>query len=134
MEEFNTHSEHPFLLKEGNTVEISTYNRIAATNRINYLVRQVIPDFDIREKTDDYRKALDLEMVKLYYRDDMTKKIDEDFCQNMSRICVSFEQTSYNPVVSDNELSSVIEEINHPVEQKKEGSLKHLLKKWKLIK
>ena len=87
----NDKPEEPFVLMEGLTKEIGLYNRVLAIQRVNYLVKQTFPNFDIYEKTDDYRYTLDQMMYERFYKDAPEARIDEEFCQRMAQICLEFE-------------------------------------------
>ena len=104
MNEFDTNPSEPFTLKEGNTITIATYNRIAALNRVNYLVQQKIVDFDIRQKSEEYKNNLDKEMYARFYINDSDAKIGEEFCQRIAEICLEME--------IDDEIAIVREEID----------------------
>ena len=51
--EFQTSDDIPFVLRGGDTKEIAMFNRIAAINRINFLIRKELPEFDLREKSNE---------------------------------------------------------------------------------
>lgn len=88
---FKTEADKPFVLKEGNTVETAMYNRIAVLNRVNFLVRAKVKEFDIRTKSPEYTKALDMEMWKRFYSEKPTEPVSEDFCQKMAQVCIESE-------------------------------------------
>jgi len=97
--DFNTSYDLPLQLRGGDSVEVAIYNRIAAINRINYLVQKHIPNFDIRSKSVDYTKALDLELYKKYYvNESNNKKIDEEFCQRVAKTCIDMDKEEIKPV------------------------------------
>ena len=89
---FDTSPEIPFVKRGGNTVEIAAYNRIAAINRMNWLVRKELPDFDMRLKSDTWRKYWELSMYKRFYTDDPRHEIDEEFCQNGAKVALEMEK------------------------------------------
>lgn len=96
---FETSDDIPFAMRGGDSQETAMYNRIAAINRINYIIRQKLPEFDIRTKSAEYRKFLDLEMYRRYYASEAKdKKIDEEFCQRMAGLCIEFDEISGMPV------------------------------------
>ena len=129
MEEFKTNPENPFVLLGGNTLEIGMHNRISAINRVNYLVRQTLPDFDLQDKTTGYRYALDREMSKRFYQDKPDAKIDEEFCQNMAQVCIEFENRPVEPFVSKEELDNLAQPTKEPEPIIKEMWYKRLLRK-----
>ena len=89
---FDTSPEIPFVKRGGNTVEIATYNRIAAINRMNWIVQRELPDFDVRLKSDTWRKCWELSMYKRFYVDDPRHEIDEKFCQNGAKVAIEMEK------------------------------------------
>jgi len=93
--EFNTSADLPFQLRGGEDVPTALYNRVASINRINFLVsHHTNTPFDIREKPAEYLLKLDEEMYKRFYvNEPKDKKIDEEFCQRASQICVELENT-----------------------------------------
>lgn len=133
MDSYNTHPENPFVLKEGDSREVGLYNRIAAINRVNYLVKQKIPTFDIYDKPDTYRFAIDTEMHKRHYKDKPDAKIDEDFCQHMAEICLEFEEGKTDPAKSEEEPKSVLESVTEPKPQT-ENAWAKILKKLRIRK
>ena len=95
---FQTSDDLPFKLHGGDSLEAARYNRIAAINRINYLIHIHYPDFDLRARSEEYLKALDLEMYKKYYQNEpKDKKIDEEFCQRVAEFCVEMQNEAYLP-------------------------------------
>ena len=44
--DFKTSSDLPFMMKGGQDKETALYNRVAAINRMNYLIQKTFPDFD----------------------------------------------------------------------------------------
>ena len=102
---FQTSDDIPFLLRGGDTKEIIMFNRIAAINRINFLIRKELPEFDLREKSTEFRRCLDMELFHKYYIDEpKDKKIDEEFCQRIAQICIEMEKP--NPVLKEGSSSS----------------------------
>lgn len=86
---FETSDDIPFSLRGGDDPKTHTFNRAAALNRINNLIRKQLPDFDIRTKSADFLLCLDLEMYKKYYAgESKDKKIDEEFCQLAAKTCL----------------------------------------------
>ena len=85
-------SNEPFFLRKGDSRETAMYNRILAIERVNYLIRQEIPDFDIRSKTDKYRNDIDKIMNVLYFQTSPQEKISELFCQRLAKVCISLER------------------------------------------
>ena len=103
--EFQTSDDIPFLLRGGDTKEIAMFNRIAAINRINFLIRKKLPEFDLREKSNEFRKCLDLELHKKYYvNEPKDKKIDEEFCQHTAQVCIEMETPK--PVLKEDSSAS----------------------------
>ena len=89
---FITNAEQPFIFKEGTDEPTILLNRVAALDRINFLVRQAFPDFDIRLKADDFLKCMALELWKRFYQEaPRDKKIDEEFCQHVAQVCCDME-------------------------------------------
>lgn len=93
MDNFNTSADLPFSLHGGDGIETARYNRIAAINRINYLVKQTLPDFSLHEKSADYLHSLDLALFEQFYSEEPNKVIDEEFCQNAAKVCLELEKT-----------------------------------------
>ena len=89
---FDTSPELPFVKRGGNTMEIATYNRISAINRMNWLINKELHDFDIRLKSDTWRKCWELEMFKRFYINDTRHELDEEFCQNGTKVAVEMEK------------------------------------------
>jgi len=90
---FLTSSDLPFTLRGGESQEIALYNRIAAINRIEYLVRKEVPEFNLRDKSKDFIRCLDLEMyIRFYNKEPKNKVIDEEFCQRSAEICLEMEK------------------------------------------
>ena len=90
---FLTSSDLPFTLRGGESQEIALYNRIAAINRIEYLVRKEVPEFNLRDKSKDFIRCLDLEMyIRFYNKEPKNKVIDEVFCQRSAEICLEMEK------------------------------------------
>lgn len=89
---FKTSEDLPFVLKGGQSKEVALFNRIAAINRLNYLARKELPDFDIRVKSDEWIRCWELEMWKRFYQKDPKKVIDEDFCQNGAKVAIEMEK------------------------------------------
>lgn len=105
MTEFNTNPENEFVMKPGDAQEVGLYNRIAAINRINYIVKKTLPEFDLRAKDKEYLLKLDMEMWNNFYNSQPTEKtIDEEFCQRASKVCIDIE--TYVP----EEIKEVIKE------------------------
>jgi hypothetical protein len=134
MPDFQTSDDIPLVLRGGDSREVAMFNRIAAINRVNYLVRLKLPEFDIRLKSDVYRKCLDLEMYKRYYSDKpKDTKIDEEFCQNMAKTCIEMDE---EPILNQREFdkySAVIGTdtgVAIPPEPKK-GFIAKLVEKFK---
>jgi len=92
--EFSTSDDKEFILRGGDDKNTALYNRIAAINRINYLIRQTLPEYDIREKSATFLKALDIEIYKKYYQDKPKEKISEEFCQRMAEVCIEIEKNA----------------------------------------
>lgn len=118
----------PFNLKGGEDPHTALVNRIAAINRINYIIRQTIPDFDIRSKSDVYMKCLDLELWKKYYQDEpKDKKIDEQFCQRVAEYCIDMEKVE--PVVDEIKFKEAIDIAKVPERVNKENWISRFWKK-----
>lgn len=97
MTEFQTSPENPFELKPGDTKEVAFYNRVAAVNRINYIMQERIPGFDLRTKPRDYWLTLDKEMWNRYYSSQTEpKKISESFCKRSAEVCIALEKGELN--------------------------------------
>lgn len=105
-DEFNTSSDIPFVLRGGDGEQTALYNRVAAINRINYLVQEYVTGFDIRQKSKEYLMCLDMELYKKYYQDDSKKKIDEEFCQRSAEVCLNMEGVSDILVTNESNTSS----------------------------
>ena len=106
--EFQTSDDIPFVLRGGDTKEIAMFNRIAAINRINFLIRKELPEFDLRDKSNEFRRCLDMELFHKYYIDGpKDKKIDEEFCQRTAQVCIEMENPKPN-LEKDNPLSEAI--------------------------
>lgn len=103
---FDTHPEKPYELRQGESVEVARFNRISAINRINFLVRQKVPSFDIHAKTSTYTQALDLEMWKRFYKDKPAEKISEEFCQKMAQVCIEME--GIEPILEADEFETAL--------------------------
>lgn len=112
---FNTSSHLPFTIKEGDSVEIARYNRIAAINRINHLVQQKIPDFDVYKKSQTYTQVLDLEVWKRFYKDSPSEKISEEFCQRMATVCIEMEDEKLSEKVVKEEFEEAIHQHTQQV-------------------
>ena len=86
--------DKPFILHGGETEQAALHNRIAAIERIKFL-----SGVDLREKSTDYLKALDLEMWMRWYKNEpKNKKIDEDFCQRAATVVKAMEGDANPPV------------------------------------
>ena len=88
----------PFKLIGGETKEVAGQNQVNAINRINYIVRKKIQDFDIRTKSNIFAILLDTELYKKYYQYNNNKTIDEDFCQKMAEACIDMEKDNEPPL------------------------------------
>ena len=76
-----------FVLRGGNGQQTAVYNRISAIERINFL-----SGIDIREKSANYLKVLEVAMWKDWLKDEAPdKKIDEEFCQKAAEIVKRLE-------------------------------------------
>lgn len=118
----------PFVLHGGDSIEAALHNRVTAINRINFIVRKKISDFDIRLKTDEYRRVLDLNMWKKYYQDQDTKqKINEEFCQRTAQECIEMEGYE-EPKINEEEFNKAIEKADVP--EKKNNLLFDFFRKW----
>ena len=96
--DFNTSADLPFVIHGGDSKEVAMYNRVAAINRMNYLIQRVFPDFDIRLKSETWRRCWELEMFKRFYTEDPKHKIDEEFCQNGAKVAIEMEGKPEKPV------------------------------------
>jgi hypothetical protein len=77
----------PFVLRGGDDKQTAIYNRIGAIERIKFL-----SGVDLRKKSSDYLKALDLELWHRWYKNiDANKKIDEEFCQRAAEVIKGME-------------------------------------------
>jgi hypothetical protein len=94
MVDIKTSPDLPFVIRGGDSKETALYNRIAAINRINFLVQQTVPHFEAREKSSQYLKAHDLEMWKRFYEGKEQPVISEDFCQKAAQVFVEMEGIS----------------------------------------
>ena len=95
---FDTSPDLEFRIRGGDSKEVAMYNRVAAINRMNYLIQRVFPDFDIRLKSETWRRCWELEMFKRFYPNDPKHKIDEEFCQNGAKVAIEMEGKPEKPV------------------------------------
>ena len=109
MTEFETSDDIPFVLHGGEDENTAMYNRIAAINRINYLIRQKLPEFDLRTKSESYLKFLDLEIYRRHYQGKTKEKIDEAFCQKMADLCLEIESDEIKPEVNEKEFKTTVQ-------------------------
>lgn len=123
--ELNSPQAYPFIIKEGDSKEVALANRICAINRINFLVQEYFPDFDVRSKSKEYLLAHDLEMYKKFYEGKDQPKIDEDFCQKAAKVFIDME----SPIEEKQEEKEDVQA--EPVEKiiKKDGFIKKLINK-----
>lgn len=78
----------PFVLRGGETKDAAIHNRIAVIDRIQFLT-----GVDLRTKSAEYLKALDLELWYRWYRhEDTRKKVDEVFCQRSAEVIKGMEE------------------------------------------
>ena len=83
-----TSPDKEFVLRGGNTEQVSIYNRIACLARVEHLT-----GVDLKHKTIWYRYALDLEMYTRWYKNEpKNKPIDEEFCQRMALVIKDMEK------------------------------------------
>jgi len=122
---FNTSDDMPFTLRGGNDNATVLANRIVAINRINYLVRQKIPTFDLREKSQVYKDFLDLEMYRKYYSGDKEHVIDEEFCVRCAELCIELD--TEEPEVNKEEFKKAVEDVKIP--DKKENFISKFFKR-----
>lgn len=78
----------PFIYHKGENKR----NQVEALNRINYLVRQQIPNFDIQTLNDAQRRFLDTTLLKEYYATNPSLPIDEDFCQRAAKLLIEYNE------------------------------------------
>jgi len=99
MEEFDTKPEQPFDIKQGDSNEVALYNRIAAINRINHLVQEKIPGFNLYKKDKQYFLNIDMYLWEHHYKTKARDtQISEDFCQWAAEACILFEKEDVAPV------------------------------------
>lgn len=81
-------ADKPFVLRGGNTEQVSLFNRIACLARVEHLT-----GINLQRKSIWYRYALDLEMYQRWYKDEpKNKPIDEEFCQRMAIVVKDMEK------------------------------------------
>lgn len=86
--------ELPFKLQGGETEQAAMHNRIAAIDRINYLVGN---SFDLRKKSKEYLYLLDMEMYQRWYKNEpKDKRINEDYCQRACEVIKAMEADVIN--------------------------------------
>ena len=96
----------PFRLHDGNTKQDAIYNRIACIERIEYLT-----GINLRNKSADYLKVLDLALYKKWYHKENPKKfIDEEFCQRAVEIIRDLEGKSV--ILDEKEYKQTVIEHN----------------------
>lgn len=105
---FNTSPDVEFKLRGGDSQEVANYNRVAAINRINYLVQQQVPEFDIRTKSPKWIMCMELEVYKKYYVGDEKRKIDEDQIQRMVEVCKAYEESGNEPKLDVKEFNESV--------------------------
>jgi len=80
----------PFKLRGGNDKSTALHNRIAVIERIKFLTDGI----DLRKKSTEYMRALDLEMWTRWYRHEPPNKlVDEEFCQRAAEVVKAMEAT-----------------------------------------
>ena len=134
--DFKTSPDIAFIMRPGQDKETAMYNRIAAINRMNWLAQKTIPDFDIRSKTDTWRRCWELEMYKRFYTKDPKHQIDEEFCQNGAKVAVDMESKPVEPVDKKEYMKAFVEAVT-PVDKTevaKEGFITTVLNKIKSLK
>ena len=82
----------PFKLIGGLSKEIKEQNMVNAINRLNYLIRKQLPEFDIRTKSQTFKNMLDLELFKKYYEESPEEPVNEEFCQRVAKVCIEMEK------------------------------------------
>ena len=126
---FDHSDDIPFNLKGGEDPHTAAVNRTTAINRINYIIRQKLPDFDIRTKSDVYMKCLDLELWKKYYQEEpKDKRIDEEFCQRVAEVCIDMEK-AVESVLDEVQFKEAIEIAKVPERVNKENWISKFWKK-----
>jgi len=125
---FETSDDVEFVLRGGNDQQTALYNRIAAINRINYLVRKEIPEFDIRVKSEVFMQCLDLELWVRFYKDEPgDKKIDETFCKRAAEVCIEMEKEQ--PEFKKDEFDKAVDSAKVAPKENKDNWISRFFKK-----
>ena len=133
---FSTSPDIAFVMRGGSDQETALYNRVAVLNRINWLVQKSIPDFDIRLKTETWRRCWELEMYKRFYTKYPKHPIDEEFCQNGANVAIEMESKPVEPVDKKEYMQAFVSAVQ-PTETKpqaKEGFIANVLRKVRGLK
>lgn len=132
----NTSPELPFQMKGGDTKEVALYNRVAAINRMNWLVQQSLPDFDVRTKSETWRRCWELEMFKRFYTSDPKHTIDEDFCQKGAKVAIEMESKPLKEVDKKEYMQAFVSAVTpkEKTEENKVGFIANVLKRVRLFK
>ena len=81
-------SDQPFILRGGDSKDAAIHNRIAVLDRIQYL-----SGVDLRTKSAEYLKALDLELWHRWYRKEPANtRVSEEFCQRAAQVIMGMEE------------------------------------------
>lgn len=132
----DTSPELPFNLRGGELKETALYNRVAAINRMNYLIQKTLPSFDIRIQSEAWRRCWELEMYKRFYTNDPKHVIDEQFCQNGAKVAIDMES---KPVVSVDKKEYIqafvtAVKLTENTPEAKQGFIANVLKKMRGLK
>lgn len=100
-------SDTPFQIRGGNDQNTALHNRITALERIKFLSGGV----DLRNKSNTYLRAFDLEMWKRFYKDRPQSEwgVSEDFCQNAAAVIKDME--SSDVTVNEEEFNAEYDEF-----------------------
>lgn len=126
----STSPELPFVMHGGDTKDVALYNRVAAINRMNYLIQKTFPSFDIRTKSETWLRCWELEMYKRFYVNDPKHVIDEQFCQNGALVAIQMEEKPEKAVDKREYFEAFIKSAGVPkVPEIKKGFMQGLVSK-----